>query len=153
MVIIVITPTIGSKNELVAPTSEPPFAVTRASSPPDDDNPNPALSEVDLLKRCILVEAHTVRNLAEEETSTNTIAGSMNNGINEMSISAPTEMKNNAANMSRIGVDITLVTRRILDSAINTPAKNAPVATEIPSLKAITDKPKATPRTAMINNS
>jgi hypothetical protein len=46
VVIIVIEPTIGNMNELVAPTSTPPLATTKASSPPDDDRPNAVLSEV-----------------------------------------------------------------------------------------------------------
>jgi hypothetical protein len=45
VVIIVIAPTIGSKKELVTPTSVPPFATTNASSPPEEDNPIPALSD------------------------------------------------------------------------------------------------------------
>jgi hypothetical protein len=36
--IIVIAPTIGSRNEFVTPTSTPPFATTSASSPPEEDS-------------------------------------------------------------------------------------------------------------------
>ena len=42
---MVIAPTIGSTNELVVPTSAPPFATTSASSPPDDESPKAAFSE------------------------------------------------------------------------------------------------------------
>lgn len=47
-----------------------------------------------------------------------------------MSISAPTDTKNKAANISLIGVANTLETACDFDSAINTPAKKAPAATE-----------------------
>ena len=39
---IVIAPIIGSKNALVTPVAIPPWAATKASSPPEDDNPKPA---------------------------------------------------------------------------------------------------------------
>jgi hypothetical protein len=48
-VIMVIAPIIGRICALVAPTSGPPLAVTSASSPPDADNPKPALRDVFLL--------------------------------------------------------------------------------------------------------
>jgi hypothetical protein len=50
VVITVIVPTIGSRNELVTPTSEPPFAATRAGSPPEEDRPKPVLKEVTILR-------------------------------------------------------------------------------------------------------
>jgi hypothetical protein len=50
VVITVIVPTIGSRNELVTPTSEPPFAATRANSPPEEDKPKPVLKEVTMLR-------------------------------------------------------------------------------------------------------
>jgi hypothetical protein len=48
MVMIVIAPIIGSRNALVTPVATPPWAATKASSPPEDDNPKPALAEVSL---------------------------------------------------------------------------------------------------------
>ena len=36
--IIVIAPTIGSRNELVTPISTPAIATTSASSPPEEDS-------------------------------------------------------------------------------------------------------------------
>ena len=50
VVIIVMAPTIGSRKELVTPTSLPPFATTSASSPPEEESPTPVLREVNLLK-------------------------------------------------------------------------------------------------------
>ena len=44
----------------------------------------------------------------------------------------PTDTKNIAPNISLIGVAKILVTACNFDSAIRTPAKKAPVATEIP---------------------
>ena len=48
--------------------------------------------------------------------------------------------------MSLMGVASTFVTKCTFDSAINTPAKNAPVATEIPISWAITDRPNTIPK-------
>ncbi|MDQ5875618.1 MAG: hypothetical protein M3288_02110 [Thermoproteota archaeon] len=39
-VMIVMVPTMGKTKALVAPSSAPPFAVTKASSPPDAEEPN-----------------------------------------------------------------------------------------------------------------
>ena len=65
MVIIVIVPTIGSKNELVEPpTLTPPLATTSASSPPEEDRPNADLNEFSRLIFCALDAITTVRNLA-----------------------------------------------------------------------------------------
>src|SRR4249920_1884560 len=49
VVIIVIVPIIGNKNELAPPMSVPPLATTSASSPPEEDNPKPALNAVRVL--------------------------------------------------------------------------------------------------------
>ena len=49
VVITVIVPTIGSRNVLVTPTSAPPFAATRANSPPEEDRPKPVLKDVTML--------------------------------------------------------------------------------------------------------
>ena len=81
------------------------------------------------------------------------MAGIIKIGSCLISIKAPTETKNIAANISLIGSARTFVTECTFDSAISTPAKNAPVATEIPISNAINDKPKATPRTATISKS
>src|ERR687885_1221696 len=110
VVIIVIDPTIGNINELVTPTSTPPLATTKASSPPDDDRPNPVLSEVCRLIPCVLDDKNTVKNFAAIDTPINTKAGTMNIARRRISINAPTDTKNIAANISLIGVAITLVT-------------------------------------------
>jgi hypothetical protein len=111
VVIIVIDPTIGNINELVTPTSTQPLATTKASSPPDDDRPNAALSEVRiLLTPCTLDDKNTVKDFAAIDTSINTKAGTMNIARRRISINAPTDTKNIAANISLIGVAMTLVT-------------------------------------------
>jgi len=50
-----------------------------------------------------------------------------------ISINAPTETKKIATNMSLIGLDKIFDTSADFDSAIKTPAKNAPIATESPT--------------------
>ena len=132
VVIIVIAPTIGSKKEPVTPTSLPPFATTSASSPPDEDKPNPVLSDVSLLKPWYFVAKKTVKNFATRDTATKTRAGTMKSARRVISIKVPTDTKNKAANISLSGVAKTLVTACDFDTAINTPAKKAPAATEIP---------------------
>jgi hypothetical protein len=42
VVIMVIAPIIGNRKEHVTPISPPPLATTRASSPPEEDNPIPS---------------------------------------------------------------------------------------------------------------
>ena len=74
------------------------------------------------------------------------MVGTMKTGINDTSINAPIEIKNMAANSSRIGVVNTLAALALFDSAINTPAKKAPVATDRPSRLAAKDKPTASPK-------
>ena len=66
----------------------------------------------------------------------------MKSGKSDTSINAPTDTKNKAANISLIGVARTLETECDFDLAINTPAKKAPAATDIPSWYAILDRPK-----------
>src|ERR1051325_10752877 len=153
VVIIVIDPTIGNKNELVTPTSTPPLATTKASSPPDDDRPKPVLSEVRILTPCILDDKNTVKNFAAIDTKINAKAGTMNMARRLISIKAPTDTKNIAANISLIGVAMTLVTEWTFDSAINTPAKNAPVATDILISYAIKERPNAIPKIVTISKS
>ena len=111
VVIIVIAPTIGSRNGLVTPTSAPPFATTSASSPPEEDKPNPALSDVSLLKPWYFVAKKTVKNFAARDTATKTRAGTMKSARRVISIKAPTDTKNKAANISLSGVTKTLVTK------------------------------------------
>jgi len=128
VVIIVIVPIIGNNIELVEPpTSAPPLATTSASSPPEEDRPNADLSEVTRLIFCVLAAIVTVKNLATMDTIISIREGIMNVGRTLKSIKAPTETKNIAANMSFNGVANILVTEWTFDSAINTPAKNAPV--------------------------
>ena len=111
VVIIVIVPTMGSKNELVEPpTSTPPLATTSASSPPEEDRPNADLSEVNRLIFCALDAITTVRNLAAIDTIISISAGTMNIGRTLISIKAPTDTKNIAANISFNGVAKTFVT-------------------------------------------
>ena len=110
VVITVIVPTIGRRNELVTPTSEPPFAATRASSPPEEDKPKPVLKAVTMLRPWDLDARNTVKNFADMEIPTKTNAGNMNAGSNVIFINAPTDTKNNAANISLIGVASTFVT-------------------------------------------
>lgn len=88
----------------------------------------------------------TIKNLDVNEVKINSTAGIMKIGINDTSINAPIEMKNTAANTSRIGVVITLATVALFDSATNTPAKNAPVATDRPNRLAPKDNPTANPK-------
>jgi hypothetical protein len=59
-------------------------------------------------------------------------AGTIKIGINEISIRAPIEIKNMAPNISLRGIVIILATDALLDSATNTPARKAPVATDKP---------------------
>ena len=110
VVIIVIELTIGNINELVVPPSTPPLATTNASSPPDDDRPNAALSEIRRLIPCVLDDKNTVKNFAAIDTSINTKVGTMKIARIRISISALPDTKNIAANISLIGVAITLVT-------------------------------------------
>ena len=127
-----MAPIIGKRNALVRLVSTPPFATTSANSPPDEDNPNAAFMDVVELNPWDFDEINTVRNLAAIETITKIEAGIININNNDISISAPTDTKNNAPNISLIGVAKILVTAWTFDSAIRTPAKKAPVATDIP---------------------
>ncbi len=76
--------------------------------------------------------ALTIRNFEENEATIRIKAGIIKNGISDISINAPIEIKKRAANTSRNGVVITLATGAVFDSATRTPAKNAPVATDNP---------------------
>ena len=129
---MVIVPTIGRMNALVAPTSAPPFAVTRASSPPDAESAKPDFRDVFLSVPNSFAEKYTVANLAPKDVAIKIRAGAMNSGNILTSMSAPTETKKSAANMSRNGIDSTRAIAWDFDSATSTPAKNAPAATETP---------------------
>src|SRR5437867_13191411 len=119
VVIIVIVPIIGKTIELVAPMSAPPLATTSASSPPEE-SPKPALSAVTVLCPCDFEARYTVKNFAPNDAKIRTMAGIMKRGICVISMRAPIETKNKAANISLIGVARTLVTECTFDSAINT---------------------------------
>ncbi|CAN5591048.1 hypothetical protein BH23THE1_BH23THE1_34630 [soil metagenome] len=96
---------------------------------------------------------NTIANFTTEVTPTSNSAGIMNTGIKLISIKTPTETKNKATNISLMGVVKMLVTACDFDSAINTPAKKAPAATEIPSKFETYAKPKARPRTGSTKTS
>jgi hypothetical protein len=89
--------------------------------------------------------------LDPKETTISIIAGIMKMGIKDISINAPIEIKNTAANTSRIGVVTTRAILALLDSATNTPAKKAPVATDRPNRLAPKDNPTANPRMPIRN--
>src|SRR6476619_382118 len=150
VVIIVMVPTIGRTKELVTPTLLPPFAITKANSPPEEDNPIAERKDIILSIFWSLADTNTVANFA---TIIKTIAGIIKSGINLKSIRAPTDTKNNAAKISLTGVDKTEAIACDFDSAINTPAKKAPAATEIPNSNAKKAIPKAKPTHATINTS
>jgi hypothetical protein len=57
-------------------------------------------------------------------------AGTIKIGINKISIRASTEIKNMAPNIPLRGIVTILATDALLDSAANTPARKAPVATD-----------------------
>lgn len=69
----------------------------------------------------------------------------MKKGTILISISAPIDIKNIAANISLNGTVITLEIGELLDSATSTPARKAPVATDRPREFAINDRPNASP--------
>ena len=77
---------------------------------PEEDRPNADLSEITRLIFCILAAIVTVRNLANMDTIISISAGIMKVGRAPISIKAPTETKNIAANISFNGVANILVT-------------------------------------------
>src|SRR5918999_602674 len=133
VVIIVTTPSIGKIELVIAPTSGPPFATTSDNSPFADANPNPVLSAVVLSILVLTRMLVTIKNLEANEARMRIAAGSMNTGISEISIRAPIEIKNMAPNMSLSGIVTILAAVALLDSATNTPARKAPVATDKPN--------------------
>ena len=98
VVIIVIAPTIGNTNELVAPTSVPPLATTTASSPPEGERPKGSF------KRCLgfisLRPVTYISNFAPIDTKiSNNGWYYKKSGNCVMSIKAPTETKEYCTNM------------------------------------------------------
>jgi hypothetical protein len=85
----------------------------------------------------------TIRNFEANEVNISINAGSMKKGTRLISINAPIDIKNIAAKISLNGTVITLVIGELLDSATNTPARKAPVATDRPAEFAINDRPNA----------
>ena len=133
VVIIVTTPRIGSMYEEIAPTSWPPFPTISDISPRAEDKPSPVLTAVVLLYPALIKTGVTITILDAKDVMISIRAGIINMGIFDMSISAPTDTKNNAPNMSRRGTVITRAIAALFDSATSTPAKNAPMTGDSPS--------------------
>src|ERR671910_1522407 len=144
-VIIVTTLSIGNIDEVIAPTSCPPFAITKDISPFAVANPKPTFNMSILSTLDFANTANTRRNFTAKAVSINTITGTMYNGISEIFTNAPIDTKNNAENTSLNGIVITFATVALLDSATKTPAKNAPITTDKPKILAMKDRPKASP--------
>lgn len=145
VVIIVTTPTIGKTAELTAPVSCPTFATTNDSSPFAEAIPKPVLTEVTVSYLDFSRIAVTIKSFEANDVTIRIMAGTMKKGIRDISINAPIDIKNNAANTSLNGTVTTLAICALLDSATNTPARNAPVATDRPRELAINDRPNANP--------
>lgn len=143
---IVTTPNIGKTEFETAPVSCPTLATTKDNSPLAADIPIPVLRAVVFPYLAKDSTPLTIASFEDKETAMRIKAGTIKAGISDISISAPMEIKNKAANISLNGVVITLATDALLASAIRTPAKNAPVATDNPTDLARNDKKKATPR-------
>ena len=146
VVIIVTTPSIGRIAFVIAPTSCPPFTTTSDNSPFADAIPSPVLSAIVLSILVLTRMPVTIKNLEANEARMRIAAGTMKSGIRDISIRAPIEIKNIAANMSRSGIVTILATDALLDSATNTPARKAPVATDKTHPWATIDYPKARAR-------
>ena len=80
-VIIVTTLSIGNMDEVIAPTSCPPFAITRDISPFAVANPNPTFNMSILSTLDFANTANTRRNFTAKAVNINTITGMMYNGI------------------------------------------------------------------------
>ena len=152
--IIVIVPIMGRIKWLATPISIPPFATIKDISPPrEDERLVPVWNAIFLLKPWDLALRNTIINLDKDVIPIKTSDGMINTGIRLMSISAPTDTKNRATNISLIGVVRMLVTAWDFDSAIKTPAKKAPTATDIPNRFEIYANPNARPKTATTKTS
>ena len=88
-----------------------------------------------------------------KEDKMSTIAGTMNNGINDISISAPIDIKNSAENTSLSGIVMTFAIAAVLDSATRTPAKKAPITTDSHSDLAANDNQNARPSITILSSS
>jgi hypothetical protein len=145
VVIKVTMPIMGKTDALIAPVPCPTCATTNDSSPLADDIASPVLRDVSLSYFEVIRRILTIRNFEANEIRININAGTMKKGIRDTSINAPIDIKNIAANISLNGTVITRDTCALLDSAINTPARNAPVATDNSRYEARKDNPKAKP--------
>jgi hypothetical protein len=146
VVIIVTTPNTGKTELEIAPMSCPALTTTKDNSPLAADIPIPVLRAVVFPYLAIDRIPLTKMNFEETDTAIRMRPGIKKNGTSDMSMSAPMEIKNNAANISLKGVVITRATEELFASAIRTPAKNAPVATESPIDLAKNERKKARPR-------
>jgi hypothetical protein len=152
VVTIVTTPTIGNTEDVIAPTSSPPLTTTRDSSPLADDIPRPVLNAIMPSYLALTKIVVIIKNFDTNEVRISTNAGTINDGSSDTFIKAPIDMKNMAANTSLNGMVMTLAMLALFDSATNTPAKKAPVATDKPSPLATNDIPKANPRITINSN-
>jgi hypothetical protein len=143
---------MGNIAELAPATSWPVFATTNDNSPLAEAIPNPVLKAVTESYFALARMPLTIKNFEANEISRSTNAGSMKKGTRVIFISAPIDIKNIAANMSRNGTVITLAIGELLDSATNTPARKAPVATDRPKEFAINDRPNANPNIKIRSN-
>jgi hypothetical protein len=145
VVIMVTIPMIGNMLVEMAPICCPVFATTKDISARADDIPSPVLRTI-FLSYPILSNTTLIINNFEANVVTIRIkAGRIRNGICDISMRAPIEIKNSAANTSLNGTVTTLAIAALFDSATSTPARNAPVATDNSRDDARKDNPKAKP--------
>ena len=112
VVMIVTTPNTGKTELEIAPTSCPALTTTKDNSPLAADIPIPVLRAVVFPYLAIDRIPLTKMNFEETDTAIRIRPGIKKNGTSDMSMSAPMEIKNNAANMSLKGVVITLADGR-----------------------------------------
>ncbi len=105
--------------------------------------PRPALSAVVLSYFALTSIPVTIKSFEAKDVNISIIAGTMYRGRIETFINAPIDIKNRAANMSLKGIVIILATAALLLSATSTPARNAPMTTDMPKPLARNDNPKA----------
>jgi hypothetical protein len=127
---------MGNIAELAPATSWPTFATTKDNSPFAEAIPNPVLKAVTESCFAFIRITLTIRNFEANEVNISINADSMMKGTRLISINAPIDIKNIAA-ISLNGTVITLVIEELLDSATNTPARKAPVATNRPTFSSI----------------
>src|ERR671931_1338862 len=154
VVTIVTTPNIGRTVKVIAPTSWPPLPIINDISPLDADTASPVLNAVVTSIFDFMVSVTiTIISFETKEVNISTIAGTIKNGMRDISISAPIDMKNKAENTSLNGIVTTLATAALFDSATNTPAKKAPMTTDRPNILAANANPNAKPRITIRSNS